>query len=623
MRFLRLFLILLTSTFYLHGQDHSFAWFTDTHVGSPSGETDLYACIKSVNNNPDIKFVVVTGDIAEKGRNIELEKAKELLGQLKVQYYIFPGNHDTKWSESFCTKFIELWGDDKFAFEFNNIKHVGVNSGIIWRGGGGHVASEDIIWLDSVISSTPKSTPVFLYTHHPLDGDIDNWFKVINAARKGNVQVLLYGHGHNNRADTINGIPAFESRSTLAGKGISGYTLCTVAGDSLFFSEVVSDTIRQAWGATNFQFPLAVPPVDSLQFINYSASISWTKDLKTTVSAAPLVHENKLIVAAADGKVYCYDQQGKELWKFNTGGNICSRPVAHLDILAVATHQGDLFTLRIGTGKVIQSIGLDFKVTGQLALTPTFYQDEKTMGLLIGSATGKIYCYDLFLMNEIWVNASAQQMIETQPLAVDGRIVYGSWDNYLYCVDAKTGTLNWKWTENKNFYYSPAACFPVSDGKYVYVSTPDKFISKIDLLLGTTVWRHNAPPKPEGKKVKKKDAKKSEYANWETIGISGDKLTLIVKAMNGRLLYLDAATGEIKKEFDLGFGLDTTPVTLEEHNGTVVFGVKKGIVYMANGDTAEPLFFMGTSRVLSSAYFGNQQYALCNMDGSIVVVNTK
>jgi 3',5'-cyclic AMP phosphodiesterase CpdA len=163
-------------TIFSFAQNYKYALITDLHIGAPEADNDLKLVVNDINKRDDIKFVVATGDITEKGRNSELELAKQILDSLKVDYYILPGNHDTKWSESGCTKFKELWGDDKFHFEFQNVKHIGINSGIPWRGGGGHVSVESLQWLENALKQTSTSKEIIYYIHHALDGDVDNWF---------------------------------------------------------------------------------------------------------------------------------------------------------------------------------------------------------------------------------------------------------------------------------------------------------------------------------------------------------------------------------------------------------------------------------------------------------------
>ena len=169
-----------------YSQDFKFAWLTDIHIGYTDADTELDSVVKIINNDPSFSFTVVTGDIAEKGKNDELQTAFNILEKLKKPYYIIPGNHDTKWSESGLTKFMELWEDDKFEFDYNGYKFVGLNSGIPWRGGGGHIAPQDLIWLENTLLQSENFKKTFFFVHHPLDESIDNWYKVTNILRKYN-----------------------------------------------------------------------------------------------------------------------------------------------------------------------------------------------------------------------------------------------------------------------------------------------------------------------------------------------------------------------------------------------------------------------------------------------------
>src|SRR5580765_7061854 len=98
-----------------------FAFLSDTHIGSPDGkaEEDLKRTVADINQMTDIAFVVITGDITELGTNDEIKRAKNLFDELKVRYYIIPGNHDTGWSESGGDSFIKTFGNDKFSFEYS------------------------------------------------------------------------------------------------------------------------------------------------------------------------------------------------------------------------------------------------------------------------------------------------------------------------------------------------------------------------------------------------------------------------------------------------------------------------------------------------------------------------
>lgn len=600
MKFSTIFLLfVVTSTAFT--QSYKFAWLSDIHIGSPDAEQDLLHCVQDINFRKDLDFVVATGDIAEKGRDEELRKAKELLDKLNIPYYIIPGNHDTKWSESGNTIFPALWGDNKFFFVHKKTAHIGLNTGVYWRGGGGHVIPEDLHWLDSILTHHVETEEIYFYTHHPLDGDVDNWFKVTNILKKKNIRLFLWGHGHANRMKKIQSIPGVMGRSTLSKGKKWGYTIAENYPDSVLFFESNSDTVLTQWGTVYKSADSVLTYIDSVQTKSYDAKIIWEKDYKSTLSAPLLVYNNKIYAAFYDGTIRCLSAEGEVLWQNTAFGTVVSKPAAQSDILIVGTIEGELITYDANTGKIIQSLGTDKRITSQLTVINTEYQGEKTYGVVFGCSDGSLYNYDIFFLNLIWENTSAKGMIETKPLYINNRLVYGSWDNYLYCVDARSGILNWSWTENQNFYYSPAAAIPVSDGESVYISTPDKYVSSIDLLLGKTNWRKN------------------NFNAWESISLSPDNNTLYIKSIQDKVYAVEPATGKQKYVSEIGFGLDTMPVEIPEHNGAALVTGKPGMVWKVNpAGPYIPLLFLGTARAHTPFNINGNHWVVSNMDGKIV-----
>ncbi len=609
-----LYLLLILPAAVL-AQEFKYAWITDTHIGSLGAEANLESVINNINNRKDVAFVVVTGDISEKGRDEELESAKSILDSLTVPYYVIPGNHDTKWSESGCLKFKELWKDDKFAFNFKGVENIGMNSGIPWQGGGGHFAVEDLPWLDSVLTATPRNEQIIFYAHNPLDGDIDNWFDVTNRLRNYNIKAILVGHGHEDKLLNFGGIPAAMGRSTLNGKDGWGYTLVENKSDSLLFYEVTSDSIPKFWGAIKAG-ENNIAQIDSLQFINYTtpskpnqeftANVLWKKNLKTTLIASLLVNGSNVFAATENGKIYSYDLSGNLEWEYSSGETIFSRPIVYDSTLVFATIDGDLISLDTKTGQPLQTIGLSEPLTSQLIKINVEYNGRQTAGVVVGTSNGSVYCYDINSFEEIWENHSAQGMIQTKPLYINNRIIYGSWDSYLYCIDSRSGIINWKWTEDKNFYYSPAACRPATDGQNVYVTSPDKYASSVDLMLGRTVWHNN------------------NFDAWESIAISNNKENLYIKSYKDNFDIISAKKGKLVKEIKIGYGLDLTPITPLEWKGNIIFGSKEGNIYLINKDNKIfPLLFLGTSRIQNIFNIKENLFAVSNMDGKIIVFKVK
>ena len=65
-----------------------FAYISDTHIGSGSGQADLEKCIADMNTRPEIQFVIHAGDVTEFGADSEIETAKNVMDRLSKPYYI-------------------------------------------------------------------------------------------------------------------------------------------------------------------------------------------------------------------------------------------------------------------------------------------------------------------------------------------------------------------------------------------------------------------------------------------------------------------------------------------------------------------------------------------------------
>ena len=603
---LYLFLLLTLSSETLWAQSYKFAWLTDLHVGAPGAVHDLSTVVDSINGDKSLAFTVITGDVTEKGMNTELDSVKMILNKLTIPVFIIPGNHDTKWSESGGRHFRTLWGDDKFAVHYENTLLIGMNSGILWRGGGGHIQPKDLIWLDSVLTAQKTPYPVFFFVHHPLDADIDNWFKVTNILRQHNIKAVFCGHGHQHKQMQFNGIPGIMGGATY-NKGAGGrYTVVKVDQDSL--QAIPSGNIGA--GLTTITLKkntkLTIPAVDSVQFKNYSANVIWKKELNTLLPQGVVTYNKGIITADYYGTINHFDAKGNSVWKYEANRYIGAMPVVSMNTLYYGTLSGDLTAISMDNATPLQSVGLNEPVTSRLTIIKSSFFGEQADAVIAGTGFGSLFCYEALHFSQLWVNNSAQGMIESRPIQAGKQVIMGAWDGHLYSIDSEKGLLNWKWSENKNFYYSPAAADPVTDGKYIYIPTPDKAISAVDVLLGKTKWRN------------------TKAGAFESLGISNDGKTLAVKNIEDTFTLFQAGNGKKIKDFKLPKGVDTNPITPIETKSGFLFGTKSGHIYLLEKrNKLRPVLFLGTSRVHTITRIDPATFAAATMDGVVVLFTLK
>ncbi|MEO6681977.1 MAG: metallophosphoesterase, partial [Ginsengibacter sp.] len=224
MRHLILLLGIILTTLLSFGQHQplTFVHLTDTHVGGITGEEDLRRTVQDINSNPMIQFVVISGDITEFGSDLEIGLAKQILDSLNKPWHIIPGNHDSNWSESGANSFKKIFGDETFVFNEGEYLFLGTHSGPNMRMSPGQIPRENIVWLDSVLQKTDSKTPIIFVNHYPMDSSLNNWFEAIDLLKTKNIQLILHGHGHNNRLFNYEGIPGIMGRSNLRAKKEEG-----------------------------------------------------------------------------------------------------------------------------------------------------------------------------------------------------------------------------------------------------------------------------------------------------------------------------------------------------------------------------------------------------------------
>ena len=598
----KILFFLLFAAIYLFPQEYKYGWLSDVHIGNPTGANDLKNVVSQINSRNDLKFVIITGDIAERGRNYQLDSAKLILDQLNIPYYIIPGNHDTKWSESGATHFAKIFKDNKFVFQYNNTLHIGINSGVLLRGGGGHFTPEDITWVDEQLSKAPKNMEVFFYAHHPLDGDVDNGYKMINVLKKYNIKSIFVGHGHVNHLLNFSGIPSAMGRSSLNNKGLWGYSVVSNTKDSIaFYTYNPKDSDKYLYSIAKKE--LSIKNTDSTDLILYNAVLIGKTDMNTTVNSYIVSDGSNLFTNTYDGTIYSFNNKAKINWSYRSNDKYVSTPVCIDGKLAAGSLSDSLFVFNTRNGKIINKATTSSPITSKLSAIKI---SKNRYNILFGDSYGKLNCYSLSDLSPVWKNETAKGMIETRPLFHNNTLTYGTWDGFLYNINASNGNTNWKWTESNSIYYAPAGSIPCTDGKAVFVMQPDKFVYKIDIKTGKTIWKSD---KGQG---------------WESIGISNDKKKIFARGTAGKFYILSAKDGSLIKEFDMKYGLDITPTEIVEENGKVVFGAKNGTIFEIDKyNNFRPILFMGVSRINNVVRLINDTYCAINMDGRVVVFKIK
>jgi outer membrane protein assembly factor BamB len=228
--------------------------------------------------------------------------------------------------------------------------------------------------------------------------------------------------------------------------------------------------------------------------------IKWCLNVGSPIVSTPLLHNQILLVATYDswvkgtafaGKNFLFGidrENGKEIWKFETLGNVFSSPCIVDDtITIIGSLSNAVFALQGNSGDLLWK----FETGGQVWSSPS-YNGSK---IFIGSDDGFLYCLDqdgkllwkTKLNGKIRSSSPCLSFYEESP-----SVFIGTYSGGIYCLSQLTGKIKWRKQINQPVMASPGiikdkAFFAASDNKIYCLQKNDG--SKVwDFETGGKIW---------------------------------------------------------------------------------------------------------------------------------------
>lgn len=601
-----------------------FAYLSDIHIceGNPRIE-NLRRCIADINSQPDIQFTVFGGDITEFGADHEIVMTKAMLDSLAHPYWIVAGNHDAKWSESGCNTFARVFGYEQFEFEAGGVKFLGCNSGPNMRMAPALLPHESLVWLDSIMSVTPKSQPVIFVNHYPQDTSILNYFQVMNTLKKGNIQLLIGGHWHMNKVLDYEGVPGILGRSPDRGREV-GYNIMEI-DDGVFSvrerilvdkeGRVVTPREGEPWYTQRFtDTPQYEPdkaagrdnpyglPLD-YPFVKFDVNREfpqvqevWRSQDEGDIGCAAVPAGNYVLYANEAGVVKALDAKtGREVWRFATEGKVFSTPAVAKKRVVIGSTDGSIYCLSLKNGK----LRWRHRCGKSVLASPVIRKGI----VYVGSSDHVFRALKLRSGKLVWAREGIAGFVECRPYLDAGQLVFGDWANTLYSLDPKTGALQWTWKTKGSRMLSPAAVYPVKSQGKIFVVTPERKTYALDARTGEQRWVH-----PGGR---------------ESIALSPDGRTVYVKTMFNSVQAYDATadTAVLRWESQPGFGYEIAPTPCAcSADGRLVFvPTDKGNLFCLNAEDGSVVWKHKISVALINSIvpLPGDQLLVATMDGVV------
>jgi outer membrane protein assembly factor BamB len=324
----------------------------------------------------------------------------------------------------------------------------------------------------------------------------------------------------------------------------------------------------------------------------------WTYDCGAEVLTQPAFDESGVYVGTSDGRIIGLNRStGLPLWPpFPCEGGIFSAPLLLDGMLYAGSSDGALHAIDARTGGEKWHFAAEDAV-----LTAPVARDT----LLFFAGGGTFYAVGRSAGQLVWKYTGCGT-VECKPCIAGNRIIFGSWDGKVRALDTATGQQLWSWSRQANFYYAPAACWPVASADKLFVTDPERYTSALDLATGKILWSTKSPEV------------------YDSIGISGDGSRLYVRSLDGSLYAFSTAaiTQEKIWQADVGYGWDSTPSMPSEKEGVVYSAGKKGFVAANDGATGATWwkYWVGPTHVTTVTPVDRNHVLASSLDGVVLLI---
>jgi len=481
---------LATCAWAIEIPDFTFIHASDCHAPENSGPAIAeIAKLGAVEMTPyktvslPPSFVIVTGDLTEFGPwNGALDLYLSWWKDVKIPVYQQSGNHDGTW---YCIRrAVRRWhGSHCYSWDYNGCHFIGLDTSGI-QDPRPCITREQLIWLKEDLKKVSKSTPVFIFFHHPLVpqefSSTYDWERLLDIVRPWNVVLMMAGHSHGFNHRPVEGFDLVTGGSTL--KPTPGFSIVSIQ----------NGVIRVAYkktGEPNASVPILekripekspFPDIEILEPKENAVYRSGNVEVVARISGnTARIEEATYKVDDVPGGLTPENEQYKDSFPVESlpAGAHCLR-VIFKDENGVTFRKSVAFYTESGS---TQSVWRSF-AGGSCKGTPAITDDS----VYVGATDGKLYALDRKDGRVKWTFQTGGEII-CQPLVVGDTIYFGSGDAKFYAVGTD-GRRKWDFNTKGPVYSSPVAV-----GNLVLFGSNDSTFYALDAATGKQVWANEEP----------------------------------------------------------------------------------------------------------------------------------
>ncbi|MGB7340223.1 MAG: serine/threonine-protein kinase [Phototrophicaceae bacterium] len=207
--------------------------------------------------------------------------------------------------------------------------------------------------------------------------------------------------------------------------------------------------------------------------------VNWTYTTSDKIRSSATVAHGHVFFGSDDGKLYALiAHNGRYMWDYQTDSAIRSKPLVTNDRIIFGNEAGEIIALELnGTKK--------WGTNAKRAVTSSPVADEENF-IYVGSFDGFLYALDAENGFTQWRYRTNGPVIST-PAVERGFVYFGSADGKLYCVNTATGKERWRFDTEK-----PVVSSPTIHKDVVYFGGTNKKLYAINARTGKEIWQFEA-----------------------------------------------------------------------------------------------------------------------------------
>jgi outer membrane protein assembly factor BamB len=330
-------------------------------------------------------------------------------------------------------------------------------------------------------------------------------------------------------------------------------------------------------------------------------TLKWTFKTGAPIKSSAVIADGKVLIGSDDGHVYAVDAAtGQQIWIYKTGqlgeefmedpGPVEAPPLVLGSVVYVGGDDAFFHALNVHTGELKWRFAAEDRIVGS-ANWATAPDGQRNL-ILFGSYDNRLYCLDAVTGGLQWTYQS-DYYINGAPAIADGKIVFGGCDEILHVVSIIDGTK----LQHLPVAAPIAGSAAISDRRAYFGHYGNAFVAanidtgQVDWVYKDREFAYFSSPAVNDRFVVFGGRDRRVHCLQRTDGqlawvfptrgrvdsspvITGDKV--VVGSEDGRLYLIGLSDGTERWSYEIGEAITGSPAVAE---GLVVIGADDGLVY--------------------------------------------